>query len=49
MPLNALNVEKKMVETLRKESVYGWEKLDLGKTKGSHLKRPNPNNEQSFI
>ena len=37
-----------MVETLRKESVYRWEKLDLGKTKGSHFKRLNPKERAKF-
>ena len=40
---------KKKVKTLQKESVYRWEKLDLGKSKAAILKDRTHKNEQSFI
>ena len=48
MPLNALNVEKK-VKAIRMEYVYRWENLDLGKTKEAILNDPTHKKEQNFI
>ena len=44
-----LSMLKKKVKTFQKESVYRWEKLDLGKTKAAILNDQTHKNDQNFI